>query len=197
MTTLTKQALKNALMKLLEQRPLDRVTIQEVTAAAGVSRKTFYYHFRDIYDLVEWALLDEIQRYSSLLNETGDWTRDLVIAFRYATEHRRAITNLVQTAELGELERIVRRIIAPRAERIFDQAAAGQPVYPEDRQFIVDIFTFGITGMFLSWIRDGMKGDSVFLQEKISYFFKDSMALMAQRCVQDRTEAAPERIRQN
>ena len=186
MATLTKQALKDALMKLLEQRPLDRITVQEVTEAAGVSRKTFYYHFRDIFDLVEWTLLDEIQRFDRLRNETENWTQDLVVAFQYATEHRRMISNLVQTAELGELERIVRRIISPRVERIFDQAAAGQPVYPEDRQFIVDIFSFGITGMFLSWIRDGMKGDSVFLREKISYFFQDSMALMARRCIQDR-----------
>lgn len=186
MTTLTKQALKQALVKLLEQRPLDRITIQEVTEEAQVSRKTFYYHFRDIYDLVEWTLLDEVQRFDRLYNESGDWTQDLVMAFQYATEHRRMTVNLVQSGEQGALEHIIRRIIAPRAERIFDQAAAGQPVYPEDRQFIVDIFTFGITGMFLSWIRDGMQGDSVFLQEKISYFFKDSMALMARRCVQDR-----------
>lgn len=192
MATLTKQALKDALMKLLEQRPLDRITVQEVTEAAGVSRKTFYYHFRDMFDLVEWTLLDEIQRFDRLRNETGDWTQDLVVAFQFATEHRRMTTNLVQTAELGELERIVRRIIAPRAERIFDQAAAGQPVYPEDRQFIVDIFSFGITGMFLSWIRDGMKGDTLFLQEKISYFFKDTMALMARRCVQDRMGKTPD-----
>lgn len=192
MATLTKQALKDGLMKLLEQRPLDRITVQEVTEAAGVSRKTFYYHFRDIFDLVEWTLLDEIQYFDHLRNESGDWTQELVLAFQYATEHRRMISNLAQTAELGELERIVRRIIAPKAERVFDQAAAGQPVYPEDRQFIVDIFSFGITGMFLSWIRDGMKGDTLFLQEKISYFFKDTMALMARRCVQDRMGKTPD-----
>ena len=51
----TKQALEASLKKLLLEKPLDRITIQDLAADSGISRMTFYYHFQDIYDLVEWV----------------------------------------------------------------------------------------------------------------------------------------------
>ena len=59
MTNLTKRALADSLKKLLSRRPMDRITVQDVTDDAAVSRKTFYYHFHDIYDLMEWLVVDE------------------------------------------------------------------------------------------------------------------------------------------
>lgn len=50
MTNLTKRAMADALKQLLQKRSLEHITIQDVTDAAQVSRKTFYYHFHDIYD---------------------------------------------------------------------------------------------------------------------------------------------------
>ena len=61
MSNMTKRALAFSLKKLLAQSPLDKITVQNIVDDAEVSRKTFYYHFQDIYDLLEWALVDEGQ----------------------------------------------------------------------------------------------------------------------------------------
>ena len=55
----TKQALEASLKKLLLEKPLDRITIQDLAADSGISRMTFYYHFQDIYDLVEWVCYED------------------------------------------------------------------------------------------------------------------------------------------
>ena len=55
MSNLTKRALAASLKKLLERAPLDKITIQDLVDDAEVSRKTFYYHFQDIYALMEWS----------------------------------------------------------------------------------------------------------------------------------------------
>ena len=52
MQNMTKQALKTSLEKLLAKKPLDKITINDLTSDCGISRMTFYYHFKDIYDLV-------------------------------------------------------------------------------------------------------------------------------------------------
>lgn len=52
----TKQELSSALKKLMETKPLNRITIRELVEACGVNRKTFYYHFEDIYSLLKWTL---------------------------------------------------------------------------------------------------------------------------------------------
>ena len=51
----TKLSLSTALLELLEAKPLDKITVTELVKKCGVNRQTFYYNFRDIYDLVEWT----------------------------------------------------------------------------------------------------------------------------------------------
>lgn len=51
---LTKRALAASLKKLLAQKPLSKITIADITEDCGMNRMTFYYHFQDIYDLIDW-----------------------------------------------------------------------------------------------------------------------------------------------
>ena len=59
MQNTTKQALEAALKNMLLKKPLDKITIQDLTSDCGISRMAFYYHFKDIYDLVEWACYED------------------------------------------------------------------------------------------------------------------------------------------
>ena len=59
MTNATKLALEKSLKHLLLKKPLDKITINDLTTDCGISRMTFYYHFKDIYDLVEWCCLED------------------------------------------------------------------------------------------------------------------------------------------
>ena len=58
MSQVTKRALAASLTKLLSQKPLDKVTVKDIIEDCGVNRQTFYYHFKDIYDLVDWIFLE-------------------------------------------------------------------------------------------------------------------------------------------
>ena len=62
MSQITKRALEASLKKMLLQKPLDKITIADLTDDCGVNRMTFYYHFKDIYDLVEWACVEDAAR---------------------------------------------------------------------------------------------------------------------------------------
>ena len=55
----TKRALEASLKKLLLQKPLHKITINDITEDCGVNRMTFYYHFKDIYDLVDWIMVED------------------------------------------------------------------------------------------------------------------------------------------
>ena len=59
MQNITKTALEASLKKLLLKKPLDKITIRDLTEDCGISRMTFYYHFKDIYDLVEWICYED------------------------------------------------------------------------------------------------------------------------------------------
>ena len=58
----TKQAMEESLKRLLLQKPLNKITISDITEECEVNRMTFYYHFKDIYDLVEWSCEEDARR---------------------------------------------------------------------------------------------------------------------------------------
>lgn len=62
MSQTTKRALEASLKKMLLQKPLNKITINDIAEDCGISRMTFYYHFKDIYDLVEWACVEDAKR---------------------------------------------------------------------------------------------------------------------------------------
>ena len=62
MSQITKRALEASLKNLLAKRPLDKITVTDITEDCGINRMTFYYHFKDIYDLVEWACIEDATR---------------------------------------------------------------------------------------------------------------------------------------
>ena len=57
----TKEMLAESLMKLLARRTLDKITIQDIVDDCGYNRQTFYYHFHDIYDLIDWIFAAQTQ----------------------------------------------------------------------------------------------------------------------------------------
>jgi len=55
----TKKAIAASLKKKMAQKPLSKISVSEIIADCGVNRKTFYYHFEDIYALLKWMLEEE------------------------------------------------------------------------------------------------------------------------------------------
>ena len=55
----TKQTMVASLKKFMETKPLSKITVSEICKDCGFNRKTFYYHFEDIYDLLRWMLEQE------------------------------------------------------------------------------------------------------------------------------------------
>lgn len=82
----TKQILEESLKKLMLQKPLDKITIRDLTEDCDISRMAFYYHFKDIYDLVEWSCLEDATRAlaGKKLTTPGlkDWYRFLMLCMK-------------------------------------------------------------------------------------------------------------------
>ena len=64
MSKVTKNAIAMSLKKILDKKVLTKVTINDITKDCGINRMTFYYHFKDIYDLIEWIFIEEAEKVS-------------------------------------------------------------------------------------------------------------------------------------
>ena len=87
MSTITKRALAEALKKMMEKKLLSKITVTDLAEACGINRHTFYYHFRDIYDLVEWIYCSEVERAIMGDDPADSWEERFRRFFTYAREN--------------------------------------------------------------------------------------------------------------
>lgn len=81
MSQITKRAMEASLKKMLLQKPLDKITISDIAEDCGISRMTFYYHFKDIYDLIEWACAEDAAKALAGNRTYGTWQQGLLPDF--------------------------------------------------------------------------------------------------------------------
>lgn len=79
----TKTMLADTLVSLLEKKPISKITVSEIVNLCDINRKTFYYHFTDVYDLLEWHLDSEIQKALNLLDPLSDMEAIFTYSINY------------------------------------------------------------------------------------------------------------------
>ncbi|MCM1150029.1 MAG: TetR/AcrR family transcriptional regulator [Butyricicoccus sp.] len=185
MSNATKRILAMSLKKLLQTRALESITIQDLVDDAEVSRKTFYYHFRDVYDLLEWILIDDGRRLVEGNVAVGAWQKALRNIFAYFHENSAMIGNVYKSLRKDEylLEVHVSRLLRPLLERVFDEQPGAGRVSAEDRQFILNLYSFGLVEFFLRWVGSGMKPEGNELANRIERIFTGSMENLIQKCI--------------
>ena len=67
--TRTKIALEAAMQELLREKPLEQIRVRELADRCGIRRQSFYYHFNDVYELLDWSIGREQERL--LRRQTG------------------------------------------------------------------------------------------------------------------------------
>lgn len=185
MSNATKRVLAMALKERLSRQRLDEITIQNLVDDAEVSRKTFYYHFQDVYALLEWLFLEEGKRILEGNVSAATWQIGMRKIFAYAQENKAVILNVYRCLEDREalLEIHITRLVRPLLERIFSEMPHSAQVNPEDRKMILDFYAFGLVELFLRWVGNGMKPDGGQLMDRLDRIFSGSMESLIQRCL--------------
>ena len=102
MSQITKRALEASLKKLLTKKPLDKITITDITEDCGINRMTFYYHFKDIYDLVEWVCVEDATRILGE-NKTYDTWQEGFLRMQVRDEDKKFIADFYKCSFVGVL----------------------------------------------------------------------------------------------
>ena len=160
MSEITKHALEASLKRLLLQKPVTKITINDITEDCGISRATFYYHFKDIYDLVEWSCHEDASR-ALEGNKTYDtWEQGFLDIFRAVEDNKPFILNVYRSVSREQIEAYLYAVTYQLLIGVVNECAAGMRVKDEDKRFIADFYKYAFVGVMLDWIRQDMKPDS-------------------------------------
>ena len=172
MSQITKRALAESLKKLLLEKPLDRITVSDITEDCGVSRMTFYYHFKDVYDLIEWTWLQEAERALDGQKTYDTWQQGFLQIFQLVQENRAFVMNLYHSISREQVERYLYRLTYQLLIGVVEEKSAGMSVRDEDKKFIADFYKYALVGLMLDWIRGGMKGEPQVLIDRLSVLIR-------------------------
>lgn len=168
MVNATKLALEDALKKLLLKKPLDKITISDLTEECGISRMAFYYHFKDIYDLTEWCCLEDGKRALQDKKTYDTWQEGMCQIFEAVLENKPFIMNVYRTVERHKLENYLYKLTYQLLSDVVDEKCVHSNVAEEDKGFIAGFYKYGFVGVMLDWIDRGMKDDYRVIVRKIS-----------------------------
>ena len=153
MSNTTKRALENSLKQMLLKKPLDKITISDLTDDCGISRMAFYYHFKDIYDLVEWSCMEDATRALQGKKTYDTWHEGLKQIFEAVLENKPFIMNAYHvTMSQVELENYLFMLTLNLLMGVVEEKSKGLEVTEEEKSFIADFYKYGFVGVMLDWI---------------------------------------------
>ena len=91
MSNITKIAMAQSLKRMLLIKDLDKITISDITNDCGINRQTFYYHFKDIYDLLEWIFANEVVKKIEKETTIKNWQENFKYVLDYMLENKKFI----------------------------------------------------------------------------------------------------------
>ena len=157
MPNTTKAALEESLKRLLLKKPLDKITITDITTDCGISRMAFYYHFKDIYDLVEWSCVEDGTKALQGKKTSESWTEGLTQIFEAVLENKPFIMNVYRNVDRERIENYLFKLTYDLIVGVVEEKSKGLNITEEDKKFIADFYKYGFVGIMLGWIREGMK----------------------------------------
>ena len=157
MSQVTKRALEQSLKNLLLKKPLTKITISDITEDCGINRMTFYYHFKDIYDLVEWACLEDAKRALDEKKTYDTWQQGLLQIFEAVQENKPFILNVYRCVHREQVEKYLQPLVDQLMLDVIQEESASMMIREEDKQFIAKIYAYIFIGVMLDWIKDDMR----------------------------------------
>lgn len=175
LSQITKRALEASLKNLLLKKPLDKITIADITDDCGISRMTFYYHFKDIYDLIEWACVEDARKILAGKKTYDTWQEGFLQIFEGVLQNKPFITNVYRSVSREQVEIYLYKVTYDLVIGVVEEKARGMTVREEDKQFIADFYKYAFVGLVLDWIRKDMKEDPRVIVDRLAVLVQGSM----------------------
>lgn len=175
MSNITKKALEASLKKLMMKKPLDKITIRDITDDCGISRMTFYYHFQDIYDLIEWVCVEDARAALQDKKTCATWNEGLEQIFEAVLDNKTFILNAYRCISREQMENFLFKMTYGLIRGVVDEKSAGTALGEEEKAFIAGFYKYSFVGVMLDWIRHGMRDDHRALARSVGLTMQGSI----------------------
>lgn len=185
---ITKRAIASALKELMKKRDIDKISVADIVHQCGINRQTFYYHFQDKFDLIDWIYYNDV--ISTVENEKkwNKWSEKLQYALTIIRREKEFYTGALKRTDSNPFQDFfftaTRDLILGAMEKFSEEKTMGE----EDRRFTAEFYTYGLVGMVAQWVRNGMKESPQFLVARLNTSLTTANALQRHAMTKNTSE---------
>ncbi|MGN0971751.1 MAG: TetR/AcrR family transcriptional regulator C-terminal domain-containing protein [Aristaeellaceae bacterium] len=152
---MTRTQLAEALKRRMARKPLSKITVSELVSDCHMNRKTFYYHFQDIYALFKWMLEQETIEVVRQFDMLIDFREVLEFAMDYVLTNQHMLNAAYDAIGREGLKQFFYQDFIGLAQGLIDSLAHQQEVTLAEsfRAFLCDFFTEAMASVLLSWVQ--------------------------------------------
>ncbi len=152
----TKSILATALMELTSRKNFAKITIADITHVSGFNRQTFYYHFRDKYELLSWIYEQEASQVFDEDISLENWHRYMAVLLQHIRSNKWFYSNTIRHDE-SYFQNFIFTLTSTLFYKAIDALDLHHQLDASDKKFYAKFFSFGISGVVINWIKSDMK----------------------------------------
>ncbi len=173
----TKNALAAALKNAMAKKRLAKISVSELCTTCNVNRKTFYYHFQDIYALLKWMLeqeaIDVVKNFDLIVN-TEEAIR---FVMDYAEQNKHIINGAFDSMGYEEIKRFFYNDLVSVLYGAIEEAEKDLHVQtdPQFKRFLADFYTEASASLLIEWTKNHMSQDKETVIRNLLSIFRISI----------------------
>ena len=153
----TKYMVAQGFRQLLRERDFEDISVGDIARHCHISRNTFYYHFKDKYDVISWIFYSEITPIIAPCRSAGNWADTLLALCEYMQEHRDFYIQALQIQGQNSFSECLMDFHVNLVHDLLVEAKGDQVLTPKQIHLISHFYAFGLTGVISNWAKNGMK----------------------------------------
>ena len=174
----TRGAIIDSFWTLLREKSLDKITVKVVIEAAEINRNTFYYHFEDLYALLDTIFREEAERYRADINDNSTFYEEYITAAAVFMDNRDAIIHVYNSKSRDVLSKYMKAASDHFVSRFVKQAAQETGLSDDGISYITNFYSYAIVGITMQWVENGMPEYRENLLRTVSESFEATIDVM-------------------
>lgn len=173
----TKKKLAASLKKFMMTTSLDKITVTQIIKDCNVNRKTFYYHFKDIYDLLKWILEEEAVEVVKKFDFTVDYKEAILFVINYVENNAHILACAYDTLGREQMRRFLHQDFFSIVKNIIDTMEKDLELCmtKDFKDFLCNLYTESIAGIMIEWFQNPQKQNKEQIVEFLSIIFRSSL----------------------
>lgn len=155
----TKNLIKQEFIKLLNKKSLHNITVTEIAKQCKIERKTFYYHYENLPQLVKEIFDEELEDVIKEFNETLSWEESFISAAKFILENKKVVKHMYESDYKVELEKYIFSISGEIMRKYVRRVAKDTKAQEIDIKLIAYFYQCALSSSLVEWVATDMKTD--------------------------------------